>query len=111
VENIKIFRGELNSELVDEITNFVNSGKVTAKSIAGGTIDPTGETLVSVGYTKEPSTEKLALSFHPLGNAERLSNAKLEKLLAAATQDKNAICHELLIKENGDIYTILLVRV
>ena len=99
------------TELADKVEAWVKSASVAPKSVGIEYLEGTKAVLLSLGYTRqEPHAVKLiAESIGKIDVGGDLSAIE-KKMGSFADHHKNVICHELIVTENNDLVTLLMVK-
>lgn len=109
MEKIKAFRGSLTSDFLNQISEFASQTDVTAKSIGGGIVRTSFDTIITIGFTEEPNTKKIIIETIQAGNAKEAWFDRLQdRLTEIVDSHDNIICHEILIDEKFDIYVLIM---
>ncbi len=107
----KIFTGKLESlaDIKKKMETFVSKNKVSAKSIGIEFIEHNKEIFVSLGYNTTGKYKAISIDGVSLGKVKLDDTKAIEKLMsAAATKQKNVICHELCITDNDELMMIFM---
>lgn len=101
---------KLSAKSKKEIFDFVNSGKVTPKSIGVEFIESKSNLIVSVGYSEKKCSEKFDISIKKIGKFLGISDApSIEKKMEIAASKMNGIiCHEFFTNSDNEIVSIFL---
>lgn len=101
---------KLSAKMKKEITDFVNGGKVTPKSIGVEFIESNSNLVVSVGYTEKKTTGKFDISIKKIGKFSGVSDvASIEKNMEkVASKTNGIICHEFYTTSSSEMYSIFL---
>ena len=95
-----------------EVLEFVNQDRIVAKSIGIEHLDNQLTVVICVGYSVEQNNKSYDIQLNKIGKykgKETLSNLE-SSLNQVASSYKNIICHEFLIDEEKDMYTIFLLE-
>ena len=113
-DNFKSFLGTDIGAIGDEISSFVQSAGVAAKSIGIVHVNSADELLFSLGYKDDEPAYPVALTSVSLGHIDTLHASGLEALdeaLAdAADEVEGIICHELVVTASGDFVAVFLTH-
>lgn len=106
----RVFKGSLSdfNKLKGEIESFVNTNKVSARSIGIEFIERTKEALMSLGYAADahaPGTLSIVnLGVLDLNDTEGIAR----KMSDAARQQRNVICHEHCVTDTNEFHMVFM---
>ena len=109
--NFKVFKGKAKglSLLRKKIETFVDTKKISARSIGIEFIEHTQEVIISLGYSEKGKYAPVAITSVNLGVVDLSDTAEMEKLMtAAATKQKKVICHELCVTDKNELILLFM---
>ncbi len=113
-DHFKSFVGSDLNAISGEISKFVSSSGVAAKSIGIVHVNSANELLFSLGYRDDEAGYPVALKHKSLGHIDTLHAAGLDHLdaalAAAADALEGILCHELVVTNSGDFVAVFLVH-
>lgn len=107
----KVFIGRLDAinEIKSQLEVFVDTNKVSARSIGIEYIEQSEEVIVSLGYSSNGDYTPVTITPVDLGVVDLKDTAKMESLMsAAATKQQNVICHELFITHKKELMMLFM---
>lgn len=109
----KVFHGKRAEDgsigdLARQIEEFVNSNKVSAKSIGVEYLESAGELVMTIGYNDDEHIP-IRINCQHVGTVDKADFSTLETaMMEAASRQKNIICHELYITDDGSFYMVFM---
>lgn len=95
-------------ELARQIEDFANSNKVSAKSIGVEYLESAGELVMTLGYNDDEHSP-IKIHCERVGTVDKADFSSLEvAMMEAASRQKNIICHELYITDDGSFYMVFM---
>jgi hypothetical protein len=117
-DKFKVFTGGLSedgtiSRLAGEVEKFVSESKITPKSIGAEYLEKAGRLILTLGYRDDEQPTPIKINCVPIGKVDisaDFSNIESAMMKAAASQ-RNIICHELFITDNGDFFMVFMIQI
>ncbi len=95
-------------ELARQIEDFANSNKVSAKSIGVEYLESADELVMTLGYNDDEHSP-IKIHCERVGTVDKADFSALETaMMQAASNQKNIICHELYITDDGSFYMVFM---
>jgi hypothetical protein len=107
----KVFKGNLGdiAAIKSKLESFVDTNKVSARSIGIEFIEASKEVIISLGYSKDGSHVPVTIDAVSLGKVDLNDTDKMENLMSsAADKQKNVICHELCITDTKELMMLFM---